>query len=334
MKQCLLFIILLSVFTISCTKEVQKINSDEVQWTAENVVYGVHERQSFSIILPKERKDVHAVVYIHGSAFFMETSTKYSYPLFLTEFSDNNIFATVGYRLVCVCGCGSDIHYCDMLSDVHNALVKIREYANDKGYNVKDFILVGHSAGANLALMYSYNFLQENDGDGVKIAAVVSMAGPTDFSDNLAWFSTLQWWGPAPIRLERFSLLASALAGYPVELTQSNWTLQDNYEFLFPFVKSISPVMHVRDNNNIPPTLIIHADAGDVWVPFENALSLNTELRKNNITHKFIIPGPPANNHILGGVIMSTPGSHSPIIYPERVTWIDEAKEWIRQFLD
>jgi carboxylesterase type B len=59
--------------------------------------YGDDERQTFNIIMPKDKNNVHAVVYIHGGFYY--SGNNLWHPLFLTGFSENNIFVTTGYKV-------------------------------------------------------------------------------------------------------------------------------------------------------------------------------------------------------------------------------------------
>ena len=78
----------------------------------QNILYGTDKSQNFDIIIPKE-KNVHAIVYIHGGAYL--TGNKQQYPSFLLDYTRNNIFATIDYRLL---NTDNDVQMADILSDV------------------------------------------------------------------------------------------------------------------------------------------------------------------------------------------------------------------------
>jgi len=329
-KRCIyLFVITFSLFFVNCS-------TSPVRWTVENVSYEIEEgwqteKQTMNILLPKDNKDVHAIVYIHGGFYF--AGNKLWFPLFLTEFSEKNIFATIGYRLISTCSCDDHDRICmeDMLSDIHNALLRLREYAIDNGYSIKDFVLMGHSAGGHLSMLYSYRYLQENDPEGIRIAAVVSLSSPSDFSDDFGW-SSMRWYGDTvEARLETLSSMGTELTRQPIELTQYNWASQRSFHEYLPYVTTISPIMHLNRDANIPPTLIVHG-LQDQIVPYSNSVKLSTALERYSISHKFITTTGNAGNHMLGGH-PSRADSVVPITY-KNVTWVDEAKEWLRQFLE
>ena len=133
-----------------------------------NVPYGRDTSQRFDIIY-KGGNDIHAVVYIHGGAYF--TGNKDEYPLFLTDYSENYLFASINYRVI---NTENTIHMGSILSDVSGALKKIQELSKEYGVTIKDFILTGHSAGGQIALLYGYKYSQVND--QAKIAACISLA--------------------------------------------------------------------------------------------------------------------------------------------------------------
>ena len=99
-----------------------------------NVPYGVDTSQKFDISC-KEGNDVHAVIFIHGGAFF--TGNKDQYPLFLMDYSKNYLFASIDYRVV---NDENTIHMGNILSDVNGALRKIQKFSIENGVNIKNLI--------------------------------------------------------------------------------------------------------------------------------------------------------------------------------------------------
>ena len=187
----------------------------------QNILYGIDKSQNFDIIIPKE-KNVHAIIYIHGGAYL--TGNKRQYPSFLLDYAGNNIFATIDYRLL---NTDNDVQISDILSDVDNALTKITEISSSHIITIKDFILVGHSAGGHIGLLYGYKYLQKNE--KIKIVACVSLAGSTDFFDDLGWSSMSMWGKNIVSRLLFISQVGTKLTGHTIELTQRDWTKQKNY---------------------------------------------------------------------------------------------------------
>jgi len=285
-----------------------------------NITYGADESQNFDIIIPKE-KNVHAIVYIHGGAYL--TGNKSQYPFFLRDYAKNNIFATIDYRLI---NPNKNVKITDILSDVDDALLKIIEVSCSYNVTVRDFILVGHSAGGHIGLLYGYTNYNKNP--KIKIAACISLAGPTDFSDDLGWSSMTMWGENIEQRLLFLSLVGSGLTGHTIELTQNNWTQQENYSELKKYIMDISPITYVKKTGVVPATLLVHARDDD-QVPYSNAIRLKIALDSTSVPHKLITPIGSANNHILGGVAFA---DKMPILYKNQ-NWVTEAIKWMDMFL-
>jgi acetyl esterase/lipase len=285
-----------------------------------NVPYGGDISQRFDIIC-KRGNDVHALVYIHGGAYF--TGNKDEYPLFLMDYSKNNLFASINYRVI---NTENSIHMGNIISDVNCALKKIQEFSKTKGVNIKDFILVGHSAGGHIALLYGYKYFQENK--NIKIAACISLAGPTDFTDDSGWSSMTMWGNNMEERLAFLSWMGSRLTCHPIVLRQRNWTKQADYPEFKKHIMEISPIAYVSKEGKTPPTLLIHAKNDD-QVPYSNVIRLKAVLESASVPHKLITPGSGGNNHMLGGRIDK---DNAPITFNDQV-WVKEAKEWMEAYL-
>jgi acetyl esterase/lipase len=301
--------------------------SKPIQWTLQNVSYGTDERQTFNIITPKGKNEAHAIVYIHGG--FYHSGNKLWHPLFLTDFSENNIFVTTDYRLI-----GDEnkkIHITDMIEDIDNALIKIMDISNEYGITVKDFILVGHSAGAHIGLLYGYKYFQENDNRQIKIAACISLSGPADYTDDFGWSSMAYYGGTLERRLSALSWIGTELTDYEIQLTQYNWTKQNNWPEYKKYAEDISPVFYINKTKKLPPTLLIHG-MDDRIVPYSNSVKLNAMLDETSVPHKLITVTGKGNNHMLGGKSNRT-DSVKPIKYKDQI-WINEAKEWMETYLN
>jgi acetyl esterase/lipase len=300
--------------------------SKPIQWTFQNVPYGTDERQTFNIIIPKDKNNVHAIVYIHGGFYY--SGNKLWYPLFLTDFSENNIFVTTDYRLID--NKNNNIHMNDMIEDIDKALIKIINISNEHDITIKDFILVGHSAGAHIGLLYGYKYFQENDNRQIKIAACVSLSGPSDYTDDFGWSSMTYYGGTLEKRLSTLSWIGTELTGYEIQLTQYNWTKQNNWYEYKEYAEDISPLLYVNKTEKIPPTLLVHG-MDDRIVPYSNSVKLNTMLDNTSVPHKLITVTGNGNNHMLGGESHRT-DSVKPIKYKDPI-WINETKEWVEIYL-
>jgi acetyl esterase/lipase len=296
-----------------------------IKWTAENVPYGINAHQTFNIVIPK-KDTVHAVVYIHGG--FYLAGNKLWYPQFLTDFARNNIFATIDYRLLTQIN--NTVHMDDMIKDVNDALTKITETAKENGVIISDFTLVGHSSGAHIALLYAYTYLQKNNTGQIAVASCVSLAGPTDYTDDAGWSGMAYYGESVPERLATLSWIGTELIGYPIQLTREKWTEQNNYAEFKDYVEAISPVTYVNTHDTLPPTLLVHGQ-DDHIVPYSNSVRLKASLDTTSVPHNIITPAGSGNNHMLGG---EPPWTYSvvPIRYKDQ-PWVKEAKEWMEVYL-
>ena len=295
------------------------MQSAKIKWNYKNIPYGTDARQKFDMACRK--KDANAIVYIHGGAYF--TGSKLQYPSFLADFSENNLIASMDYRVITV---DNTIRLGDILSDVANALAKIIELSNENGITIKSFTLIGHSAGGHIGLLYGYKYFQNNE--NTKITACVSLAGPTDFSDDIGWSSMEMWGGSMKERLAFFSWMGSRLTGNTIELAQHNWTKQKNYPQFKKHIENISPVMYASQMKNLPPTLLVHG-RGDNQVPYSNSVRLKATLNDTSVPHKLISLGGRCGDHLLGGKVISV---DEPVLYENKI-WVNEAKEWMGAYL-
>jgi len=302
-------------------KTIQLKNFPEIQ-------YGTDYLQRFNIILPKKNNNVYAVIYFHGGGF--SGGNKLNYPLFLKDFSDNNIFATVGYRLIKKdqIGTESAVTMDDIIADVDAALFKIFDYSKERGINIKGVILAGHSAGGHIALQYGYKYFMENDNREIKITACVSLSGSTSFSD-IFWSAMSDWGEDLEKRLESFSWRITELTSQNILIDQYNWIENNNWNDYQEYINEITPITFVERNHKIPPTLLVHA-LDDKCVPYNNALKLSDALSSASVQNKFITVTGRGNSHLLGGKSKS---ALKPFKIPNQ-PWVDETIEWIKTFLD
>ncbi|GBU26546.1 hypothetical protein R84B8_00056 [Treponema sp. R8-4-B8] len=287
--------------------------------TFRDVSYGKDISQKFDMTCAGN--NVHAVIYIHGGAYFK--GNKDEYPLFLTEYSENYLFASINYRVI---NTENDIHMGSIISDINSALRKIQDFSKEKDINIKDFILTGHSEGGHIALLYGYKYFQKNE--HAKITACISLAGPTDFTDDTGWSSMTMWGNNIEERLAFLSWMGTRLTCHPITLKRHDWTKQADYPEFEKHIKEISPIVYVSKDGKIPPTLLVHAKHDD-QVPYSNAIRLKAVLENACVPHKLIMPGWSGDNHMLGGKVDK---ENEPITFNGQV-WVKEAKEWLEAYL-
>lgn len=230
--------------------------------------YGKHELQKFDLVIPKDaEKDINIFIRIHGGAWIAGEKENCTGDLVPYVKKRKMAGLNINYRIGAV---GTHISDCRMmLDDIHNAIKCAVEICEEKGYSLKKAIVAGESAGAHLALMYSYKMQYECP---VEIGLVYSNCAPTDMSDKnyIAGISNF--------KIDDIANLCSILTGEDiyVEELYSNETKQK--------VDKVCPLYYM--NGKIPPTMVISCGK-DVLVPVSNAEILVKELEKYGVDHYY-----------------------------------------------
>ena len=139
--------------------------------------------------------------------------------------------------------------------DVQEAMDYLRVHSDALNIDTTQFVLLGRSAGAQIALISAY---QLND---PSIKGVVSFYGPAD----MVWGYSLP---SNPLVMDSRKVMEDFLGGTYEEVPQ-------NYE-------ASSPV-HAAGKNS-PPTLMIHGQ-NDVLVAYEHSIRLSKKLTAAGVNH-------------------------------------------------
>ena len=216
-----------------------------------NVSYGTHVRNSLDIYLP-ERRDTKTpvILLVHGGSWF--EGDKSAFTDLAKYWRDRGYAAaTMNYRYTNTPE--NNIHPAQV-----NDIAKAIEFIGSKsgGWKISSgkFALMGASAGGHLSLLYTYKF-----DTGNKIKAVISMAGPTDFTAT-ANVSPLQ------------AQVVQLLIGTPYLTNPSAYA-------------EASPISHVKATSK--PTLLFHGKK-DLIVPYQQATDLKNRLAQFGTVHKLI----------------------------------------------
>lgn len=144
------------------------------------------------------------------------------------------------------------------LQDVEAALKYLHQHANEMHIDTSRLILLGRSAGAQIALLAAYTIKQQ----GIK--GVIDFYGPVD----MVWGYSI----PAPkLVMDSRQVMANYLGGHYPEVPQ-------NYA-------ASSPIRYV--NRQTVPTLIIHGE-NDVLVAYDHSRRLSDTLKKNLVPHYWL----------------------------------------------
>ncbi|MDR1586909.1 MAG: alpha/beta hydrolase [Treponema sp.] len=234
--------------------------------------YGSHEKQKLDLIFPDVpaniNKAIPAVLYIHGGAWISGNKDEETFNSLKTSAAAAGLAAaSMNYRLLGAAG-SSDTDCNDMLDDVHAAVNLVKKKSLELGVEINKLCVIGVSAGAHLALLYSYTRAGQSP---LPIELCVSASGPTDFNDP-SWYDDAAGELSGDLKLR----LVSALTG-------KTFTTAD-YEALksggaadpdkVQALEEISPITYAA---GAVPTLLAHGKKDSV-VPFSNAERLKNAL--------------------------------------------------------
>ena len=232
-----------------------------------DVSYGESAEQKLDVYLPALRNDrTRMVIIIHGGGW--NSGDKADFNSYVTEFQNRlpgYAFANINYRLVTETG----NYFPTQETDIKSAIEFLINKAAD--YNIsRNFIFLGVSAGAHLALLQGYKH-----NDVLQPKGIVSFFGPVD--------------------LER--LYVNSDQSIPSQLKFiMNATLESNPNIFF----DSSPINFVSSNS--APTLMLHGDK-DMLVPVEQAYLLQDKLNEKGVFNKLVIY--PGQAHGWGGKDLS-----------------------------
>ena len=141
--------------------------------------YGTHQRQYMLFFESKEKLvEQESIVYYIPGGNWQHGNPENARPI-AKYFTDRgyNIFIT-SYRLT------PQFHCDDMQVDIQLSFKKLMEILKEKNWSNRKILLVGDSAGSNLAalLLYNEENLKKSNVDQSKFDAFVSIAGALDIS--------------------------------------------------------------------------------------------------------------------------------------------------------
>ncbi|MDR0689002.1 MAG: alpha/beta hydrolase [Spirochaetaceae bacterium] len=241
----------------------------EIRYTLhKDLSYGSYERNLLDLSFPNRAEPEGVILFIHGGIWMF--GDKDDCPIFLDVFRDRFIVVSMSHRYI-----DETTHIPDLEDDVAAAVVYIREFCGRNNVDPGKLILMGHSSGAHLSMLYAY---KQHETSPIPIAFCVDMAGPADLGDTafLYNFKKLKW-------EKLFYQLAEKATGH--RIVDGDITAEGYSESGLEILAAISPVYFVTADS--PPTIIIH-DAADTLVPYANSAVLNSLFNVYGVDHDFI----------------------------------------------
>ena len=244
-------ILSLVIFAISCKKnDSPDTNGEQV---SKDVSYGTHTRHKMDVYLPAERSttSTKVMILIHGGGW--NTGSKADLDIYIDSLrrrEPSYAVFNLNYRLA-----NPPDLFPAQENDIKAAVEFI--YSKRNEYNISDkFVLLGVSAGANLALLQAYKYFTP-----VKAKAVIDFFGPTELVD-------LYNNPPNPLVQP---LLVNVTGGTPT--THAS------------IYASSSPINSVTAQS--PPTLVLQGGADIVVSPSQSA-ALNVRLLTSGVIRDYI----------------------------------------------
>ncbi|MGZ3937898.1 MAG: prolyl oligopeptidase family serine peptidase, partial [Flavisolibacter sp.] len=212
--------------------------------TLTNVSYGTNAAETMDVYLPAGRSmdSTKTIVMIHGGAWVSGDKSDFAsfIPVIQRRFPGYAI-ANINYKLATT----TDNHFPTQENDMKAALDYLVQKASD--YQLShNFILLGASAGAHMALLQAYKY------PSPKVLAVVDFFGPTNMVDLYNFYSS---------NSNDQVLFQLLMSGTP----QSNPALY----------QQSSPINFVTSQSC--PTIIFHGTA-DVVVPLSESVDLKNKM--------------------------------------------------------
>lgn len=230
-----------------------------------NVSYGSDERQKLDVYFPEEHDgEVGLFLLVHGGAWIGGDKSSCTETGLVAARDFGLVGAAINYHYI-----SGTVHMDTLMNDIDLALSKIKAMGAERGINVNKVMFMGFSAGAHMSLLYAYS---KADTAPIKPVAVVSCAGPTDFTDESFYINNDI--GDAETMATLFSWAGGKSFTYA---ERANAEIRSSLE-------AISPLNYVSANS--VPTIINHGDK-DTIVPYSNAVNLDAKLTEYGVPHHF-----------------------------------------------
>jgi acetyl esterase/lipase len=260
--------ILPCLFSAAGCASAGKIPAADIRYTLyTDLSYGPHERNLVDISIPGGASEG-LILFIHGGIWMY--GGKENYPVFLDPYRNRFTVASMSHRYI-----DEDTHISDLEDDVAAAVAYIGDFSRRNKGDPGKLIIMGHSSGAHLAMLYAY---KQREADPVPVAFCVNMAGPADLGD-IAFFYNFK-----KRRLGKFFYrLAEKAVGHYI--TDGDITDEGYSESGRKILEAVSPIYFVSAAS--PPTIIVH-DTADKLVPYSNSAALNSVFNVYGIDHDFL----------------------------------------------
>lgn len=239
-------IIFFFLFFQSCENKKKSFLNNKV--VIYDIAYGESPKNKLNAFLPANRdNNTKAVILIHGGAWVARDKQDFDY--IASVFADSSVAAfTINYRYANI---SNNITYVEMLDDIDKAIKFLVSKSNKFVFDSQHICLFGHSAGGHLALLYTYR-----NNNLSYIEKVVSVAGPTDFTDSL-------------------------LVNSKEDKDLLNIVVGSTY---INKIEDASPFYH----SNAITTYLYHGKS-DTIVPYQQSEKLFKKIKSDNVNNRYVL---------------------------------------------
>jgi len=213
-----------------------------------NVAYGSDPQQKMDVHLPANRTTAtKVVIVVHGGAWIRGDKEDMAYIAegVADEFPEYAV-VNINYRLATQ----TSAAFPKQLEDLQQVI----QFLKDSDYNIShNYAFIGGSAGAHLAMLYSYKFDTAHE-----VKAICNIVGPADFAD------------PAYVTHPLYPFAAQTLLG------TTNVTPQ--------MISDVSPIAHITPQ--APPTIMFYGGM-DLLVPTSQGQRLKAALDAAGVYNEY-----------------------------------------------
>lgn len=253
-----------------CAGVVSEKKEKYTYTTYNNISYGTGKYQKMNIYIPTgaaKRSENGAIIFIHGGSWTGGSKDRYFRKDDIAHFAKlGYVTASIDYSLIDFNNFG-DVTVFDMLDDITLSISKLKSFAKSKKVNITKLALSGHSAGAHLAMLYSYSRSKKSP---VKLAFTAAMAGPSEISPAV-WDGT---WGENSAYMLLIMLTGVALDEKDVGTAKAQ-----------KLMNSVSPTYYI--NKSSVPSLLCYGGK-DKTVPIGNYNAVLSKLKSTGAKYDMV----------------------------------------------
>lgn len=239
----------------------------------EDITYGELPEEVMDIYIPKKlnkKGSNGCIIFLHGGSWTGGDKAD-EHLRCLAMASSGYVCANINYTLFSEAN-AQTYTVNTVINQISKAITKVADYCAQKQITINKVAIAGYSAGAHLAMLYSYANAQNAP---LEIAFTASLAGPADFSQK-AWSE------------DTLKIIGERLSGK--QLTDEMFLNGEAQQIL----SQLSPAYYVTENS--VPSIFMYGEKDDLVTP-ANAHTLIERFEEFGVPYEYI--SLPNSNHLL-----------------------------------